>query len=701
MIYGVMTMSGVEITRIRNVAIVAHGGAGKTTLTEAMLFDAGATSRLGKVEDGTTVTDFDEDEVKRKMSVSSAFAFCEWKGYKLNLIDTPGASIFLTDTRNCMRVVDGAVVVVSAVSGVKVQTEKVWACAEAEGLVRMIYINKMDQEQADFFRILEDIRKNLCPVATPIQLPIGMRTSFTGVVDLLRMKALIYQDERMGKFSEREIPPDLRPKAEQLQAVLMEVVADSDDRLLEKYLEVGNLSHEELKAGLQRAVIRGKLVPILCGSALKNIGVHPLLDLLTEAFPSPADREAIAGVDPRSGERLTRESREDAPFSALVCKTLVDPYAGKITLFRVYSGALSSDSGVYNSTKGCKERIGQVVLLRGKNQVPVPVIGAGDLGAVVKLKETVTGDTLCDERSPICLEPVGIPHPIIEYAIAPKTRGDEEKMSVGLHRLREEDPSLQIRRDPQTKEIILAGMGKAHVEFAVDRLKRKFGLDVQMKTPRVPYKETIHGRTEVQGKHKKQTGGHGQYGDCWIKLEPLPRGGGYEFVNQIVGGVIPKQYVPAVEKGIVEAMGEGSLTGYPVVDVRVTLYDGSYHPVDSSEMAFKIAGSLAFKKGILQANPTLLEPIMTVEVIVPDECVGDVIGDLNSKRGRVMGVEAKGKAQTIKAQVPLAEVLEYATQLKAITGDRGDYTVEFSHYDEVPQHLRERVIAELKKAKGE
>ncbi len=693
-------MSGVGIARIRNVAIVAHGGAGKTSLTEALLFDAGATSRLGRIEDGTTVTDFDEDEIKRRMSVSSAFAFCEWKGYKLNLIDTPGASIFFTDTRNCMRVIDGAVVVVSSVSGVKVQTEKVWTFAESEGLARMIFVNKLDLEQGDFFRTLEDIRQHLCPAAIPIQLPIGIYTSFVGVVDLLRMKALVYQDERMGKFSEGEIPPDLRPKAEQLRAALVEAVADSDDTLLERYLEVGTLSHEELKVGLQRAVIGGRLIPVLCGSALKNIGIHPVLDSLTEVFPSPADRNARTGIDPRGGEQLVREYREDAPLSALVFKTLVDPYAGKMTLLRVYSGRISSDSSVYNSSKGVKERVGQLVLLRGRNQIPVSVIGAGDLGAVVKLKETSTGDTICDERSPIRLDSIDIPHPIIEYAIAPKTRGDEEKMSVGLHRLQEEDPSLQIRRDSQTKEIILAGMGKAHLEIAVDRLKRKFGLDVQMKTPRVPYKETIHGRTEVQGKHKKQTGGHGQYGDCWIKLEPLPRGGGYKFVNQIVGGAIPKQYVPAVEKGIVEAMEEGSLTGYPVVDVKVTLYDGSYHAVDSSEMAFKIAGSLAFKKGMLQAHPTLLEPIMAVDVIVPDECMGDVIGDLNSRRGRVMGVEAKGKAQVIKGQVPLAEVLEYAVQLKAITGDRGDYTVEFSHYDEIPAHLKDRVISELKKVKG-
>ena len=692
-------MGRVETAKIRNVGIVAHGGAGKTTLAEAILFDAGATSRLGKVEDGTTVTDFDEDEIKRRMSISSALAFCEWKGHKLNLVDTPGASIYLTDTRNCLRVLDSALVVVSSVSGVKVQTEKVWSFAESGNKTRVIFINKMDQEQADFFRVLEDVRKNLCSIATPVQLPIGAEASFRGIVDLIRMKALTYQGGGTGKSSEGEVPSDLKPKAEELRAALMEAVAESDDKLLERYLEAGTLSAEELKAGLKRGVLGGRVVPVLCGSALKNIGIQPLLDLLTDVCPSPADRPAVEGLDPKSGERLTRESSEGAPFSALVFKTITDPYAGKITLFRVYSGLLSSDSTVYNVSKGSKERIGQVVLLRGKNQVQVPALGPGDLGAVVKLKETGTGDTLCDERNPIRLQPMEIPSPIIEYAIMPKTKGDEEKMSVGLQRLREEDPSLQVRRDPQTKEIILAGMGKAHLEIAIERLKRKFGLEVQMKTPRVPYKETIHGRVEVQGRHKKQTGGRGQFGDCWIKLEPLPRGGGYEFVNQVVGGAIPRQYIPAVEKGIVEAMEEGVLAGYPVVDVRVTVYDGSYHTVDSSEMAFKIAGSLAFKKGVLQANPGLLEPIMTVEVAVPDESMGDVIGDLNSKRGRVLGVETKGKGQVIKAQVPLAEMLEYATQLKAITSDRGDYTMEFSHYDELPPHLKERVIAESQREK--
>ena len=688
-----------ETAKIRNVGIVAHGGAGKTTLAEAILFDAGATSRLGKVEDGTTVTDFDEDEIKRRMSISSALAFCEWKGHKLNLVDTPGASIYLTDTRNCLRVLDSALVVVSSVSGVKVQTEKVWSFAESGNKTRVIFINKMDQEQADFFRVLEDVRKNLCSIATPVQLPIGAEASFRGIVDLIRMKALTYQGGGTGKSSEGEVPSDLKPKADELRAALMEAVAESDDKLLERYLEAGTLSAEELKAGLKRGVLGGKVVPVLCGSALKNIGIQPLLDFLIDVCPSPADRPPVEGLDPKNGERLTRENSEGAPFSALVFKTITDPYAGKITLFRIYSGLLSSDSTVYNVSKGSKERIGQVVLLRGKNQVQVPALGPGDLGAVVKLKETGTGDTLCDERNPIRLQPMEIPSPIIEYAIMPKTKGDEEKMSVGLQRLREEDPSLQVRRDPQTKEIILAGMGKAHLEIAIERLKRKFGLEVQMKTPRVPYKETIHGRVEVQGRHKKQTGGRGQFGDCWIKLEPLPRGGGYEFVNQVVGGAIPRQYIPAVEKGIVEAMEEGVLAGYPVVDVRVTVYDGSYHTVDSSEMAFKIAGSLAFKKGVLQANPGILEPIMTVEVAVPDESMGDVIGDLNSKRGRVLGVETKGKGQVIKAQVPLAEMLEYATQLKAITSDRGDYTMEFSHYDELPPHLKERVIAESKREK--
>jgi elongation factor G len=576
-----------------------------------------------------------------------------------------------------------------------VQTEKVWSFAESGNKTRVIFINKMDQEQADFFRVLEDVRKNLCSIATPVQLPIGAEASFRGIVDLIRMKALTYQGGGTGKSSEGEIPSDLKPKAEELRAALMEAVAESDDKLLERYLEAGTLSAEELKAGLKRGVLGGRVVPVLCGSALKNIGIQPLLDLLTDVCPSPADRPAIEGLDPKNGERLTRESSEDAPFSALVFKTITDPYAGKITLFRVYSGLLSSDSTVYNVSKGSKERIGQVVLLRGKNQVQVPALGPGDLGAVVKLKETGTGDTLCDERNPIRLQPMEIPSPIIEYAIMPKTKGDEEKMSVGLQRLRDEDPSLQVRRDPQTKEIILAGMGKAHLEIAIERLKRKFGLEVQMKTPRVPYKETIHGRVEVQGRHKKQTGGRGQFGDCWIKLEPLPRGGGYEFVNQVVGGAIPRQYIPAVEKGIVEAMEEGVLAGYPVVDVRVTVYDGSYHTVDSSEMAFKIAGSMAYQDAAKKAKPIIKEPIMEVEVVVPEDYMGDVIGDLSSRRGHIKHMEPRAGVQVITARVPLSEMFGYSTNLRSMTQGRGNYTMQFAVYDEVPKSVSEEIIAKV------
>lgn len=686
-----------EASRIRNIGIVAQVGVGKTSLTEALLYTAGAISRLGKVEEGTTTTDFDEDEIRRKTTLSSALAFCEWKGYKVNLLDTPGASIFLADARTCLRVVDAALFVVSAISGVKVQTEKVWGFADAYKLPRLIFISQMDRERADLFRALEDIRKNLCPSAVLVELPIGAEAALRGVVDLLRLRALLFQDDASGRFTEAEVPKELLGKAEEMRAALIEAVAEADDELLERYLEAGTLSEEELKKGLRRAISTGKLVPVLLGSSTKVVGIQPLLDFIVGFFPSPAESAPAGGIDPRTGERTRREPKEEGPLAALVFKTIADPYAGKINLFRVYSGTLSPDSFVLNATKGVKERISQVVFLRGKSQIPAEAVSAGDVGAVAKLKETGTGDTLCDERQPIRFDPFELPNPVIEYAIEPKAKGDEEKISLALSRLQEEDPTLKVRRDQQTKEIIIAGMGRQHLEVIVERLKRKFGVDVTMKTPRVPYKETIQGTASVQGKYKKQTGGRGQYGDCWIRLEPLPRGKGYEFVNQIVGGVIPKQYIPAVEKGILEAMEEGVLAGYPVVDVKVALYDGSYHTVDSSELAFKIAGSLAFKKGALQANPVLLEPIMSVEVVAPDESMGDIIGDLNSRRGRVLGIEAKGRFQTVKALVPLAEMLEYAPTLRSITADRGDYTMEFSHYEEVPPHLQEKIVASAKR----
>ena len=691
-----------ETAKIRNVALVAHGTAGKTTLTEAMLFTAGAMTRLGRVEDGTTTTDYDEDEIRRKISISTAVAWCEWKGRKLNLVDTPGFAAFLTDAKNALRVVDGAIVVVGAPDGVKVQTEKVWSYAAAYDLPRAIYLSKMDRERADFARALEDVRKNLSPKAVPIQVPIGQEAGFSGVVDLVRMRALTFTPDGSGKAVEGDVPREVKDLAEKQRSTLIEAVAEADDKLLEKYLESGELTEAELIEGLVHGIQEQKVFPVLCGAPARNIAVSTLLDLIIEAFPSPLDRPTVEGTDAKGNGTVTREVKDNAPLSALVFKTVADPYAGKVTMFRVYSGALSSDSTVLNSTKGMKERIGQLLILRGKQQTPVESIGAGDLGAVVKLKETGTGDTLCDEKAPIKLPEISFPPPVISFAVEPKAKGDEDKMSTAFTRLREEDPTIQIKYDPQTKETVVSGMGRSHVEILAERLKRKFGVDVNLKTPRVPYKETIKAKAkEIQGRHKKQTGGRGQFGDCWIHMEPLPRGGGFEFVNQIVGGVIPRNFIPAVEKGVVEGMERGPVAGFPVVDFKVMLYDGSTHPVDSSELAFKLAGRLAFRKAVSQAKPILLEPIMTVEVIAPSECMGDIVGDLNSKRGRVLGIEAKGRNQAVKANVPLAEMLEYDSRLRSITGDRGDYTMEFSHYEEVPAHIQEKIVAESKPAADE
>ncbi len=693
-------MKGTEAVKIRNLGIVGHAGSGKTTLTEAMLFTAKAIPRLGTIESGTTTTDFDEDEIRRRMSLASALAFCEWKGCKLNLLDTPGSSLFAADARSCLRVSDAALVVVSALAGVKVHTERVWDWAGRYGLPRVIFISMLDRERADFVKALEDVRKNLCPQAVPIQIPIGTEGGLRGVVDLLRMKALVGTRDGSGEVREEALPSDLEETAKEVRGRLLDAVAEQEDALVEKYLEQGTLTEEEVSAGLRRGVQSGALIPVLCGAPAKAVAVAPLMDFIGGVLPSPVDRGPVEGKETRGEGSLHRTPTEADPFSALVFKTVADPYAGKVTLFRVYSGRLTGDTTVLNSSRGAKERIGPLAFLRGKTQTPAEFIGAGDLGAVVKLKETSTGDTLCDEKTPIVYPPMEIGDPVIDVAIEPKAKGDEEKLSSALARLREEDPTLRVRRDPQTREMILSGMGKVHLEVAVERLKRKFGVEVTLKTPRVPYKESIRARAEAQGRYKKQTGGRGQYGDCWIKIEPLPRGGGYEFVNEVVGGAIPRQYIPAVEKGIVEAMEGGVLAGYPVVDMRVIVYDGSYHTVDSSEMAFKIAGSLAFKKAVQQATPCLLEPIMTVEVTAPDECMGDLIGDLNSKRGRVLGVDARGKNQVIRAHVPLAEMLEYAPHLKAITGDRGEYTMEFAHDEEVPAHISEKIIAASAKGKA-
>ena len=691
-----------ETGKIRNVALVAHGSAGKTTLTEALLFSAGASNRLGRVEDGTTITDFDEDEIRRKMSISAAMAWAEWKGHKLTLVDTPGFAAFLTDARNALRVVDAAVVVVGATDGVKVQTEKVWATAGELALPRAIYLSKMDRERADFGRAVEDVKKSLSSAAVPVQVPIGQEAGFEGVVDLVRMRALRFTPDGNGKATEGEIPATVRDDADLARAALVEAVAEADDRLLEKYLESGELDENEVREGLIRGIRDQKVFPILCGAPAHNIAVTPLLDLIIEAFPSPLDRPPAVAADAKGEQTIRCEAKDTGPLAALVCKTVADPFAGKVTMFRVYSGRMTSDSSVLNATKGVKERIGQLLLLRGKTQTPVEALGAGDMGAIVKLKETGTGDTLCDEKTPLKLPEIQFPAPVISFAVEPKAKGDEDKMSTAFTRLREEDPTIQIRYDPQTRETVVSGMGRAHVEILAERLKRKFGVDVTLKTPRVPYKETIKARVrEVQGRHKKQTGGRGQFGDCWIHMEPMARGGGFEFSNQVVGGAIPRNFIPDVEKGVVEGMDRGSVAGYPVVDLKVILYDGSTHPVDSSEMAFKLAGRLAFRKAMSQAKPTLLEPIMTVEVVAPGDCMGDIVGDLNSKRGRVLGIDAKGRNQAVKASVPLSEMLEYDSRLRSITGDRGDYSMEFSHYEEVPAHIQEKIVAESKPVEEE
>jgi elongation factor G len=599
-----------------------------------------------------------------------------------------------------MRVVDGVIISVSSVDGVGVQTEKIWDIANKKNLPRFIYVNKLDQERADFFSNIENLKGSFGSHVIPLQFPANQGVGFGSIVDLTKMKLLKFE-EGSGKLSEAEIPSELMDKADELREKLIEASAESNDQLLERYLEGEELKDTEIKESLKQGILSGNVCPVLCGSATKNIGIQPLLDLIIECIPSPGEIAEVKGTDPKKKETVSRKPLANEPFSALVFKTVSDPYAGKLNFFRVYSGTLSSDSSVLNAGRDGKERIGQILSLLGKNQKPVPSVTVGDFAAVAKLKETNTGDTLCDEKNPIVFEPIKFPDSVISFAIVPKSKGDEEKVSTALTKLREEDPTLKVGRDAQTNELMISGMGQIHLEVIVDRLKRKFGVEVDIKTPKVPYKETIKKSTKLQGKYKKQSGGRGQYGDCWLELQPLPKGKGFEFVDQIVGGVIPRQYIPAVEKGVVEAMNQGPLAGYPVVDIKVTVYDGSYHTVDSSEMAFKIAGSMALKKGILEASPILLEPIMNMEVIVPDEFMGDVIGDLNSKRGKILGVDSMNKNQKIKAQVPMAEILSYSSILTSLTGGRGMFTMEFSHYEEVPPHIADTIIKEKEAQKEE
>jgi len=690
----------VDIQQIRNVGIIAHGGAGKTTLAEALLFNAKAVDRLGKVDDGSSNFDYDPEEIRRKITISTSFHHYTWNKVEVTLADTPGYTNFEADTRAVLRFLDGAVLVVNAVSGVEVQTEKMWSLARAADVPVIGFVSKMDKERADFDKAVAEMSEILKVHAVPVMLPIGREASFSGVIDLFRMKALVYKGDA-GEFAVQDIPADMAGAAAAAREKLIEACAEADDALIEKFLEGGELSEEEIRSGFRAGVRANKFLPVLCGSSTRIVGIAPLQDLINFALPDPSYRVEVTGVNPKSKAEEKRAISEKAPFSAQVFKTLADPYAGKLSIFKIFSGTLTPEMSPLNSTKDASERIGGILRLEGKKQKAVPSASAGEIVAVAKFKETTTGDTLCDPKAPIVFPLPEKTEPVISFAVRPKTRNDEDKLGASIARMMEEDATIHFRKDAQTNEFILAGMGDTHLEVVVEKLKRQYGVEVELRTPKIAYLETIKGKAEVQGKHKKQSGGRGQYGDCWIRIEPLPRGKGFEYVDAIVGGSIPRQYIPAVEKGVVERMSKGVIAGYPVVDVKVTVFDGSFHTVDSSEMAFKIAGSLAFKKAAALAKPVLLEPIVEMEVVVPDESVGDVMGDLSGRRGRVLGVDAKGKSQVVRAHVPLAEVLRYSSDLNSMTGGRGQFSMKIDHYEETPAAIAEKVIAEAKKEVGE
>jgi len=671
---------------IRNVVLLSHSGAGKTSTSEAMLFAAGAITRLGKVDDGTSTSDCDPDEIKRKISINLSLLPCEWKNTKINLIDTPGYSDFVGEVKAAIRVSEGAVMVVCASSGVEVGTESVWAYSEEANLSRLIFINKMDRENADFYRTVNELQARFGSKCIPLELPIGAEDNFEGVVDVLTMKSYVGSPAKEG-----EMPSSMQDKVSSFREKVVEAAAEVDDRLIEKYLGGEELSYEELNSGLRQAITMGRVVPILVGSATRNIGITSLLDAIYNYLPSPKEREVVIVSDSKE-QKI--EPSQDGSLTSLVFKTTADPYVGKLTYFRVYNGAIGSNSQVWNATQRVAERIGQLFVLRGKNQEPVAQIKTGDIGAVAKLGETSTGDTLSSQDKPLKLAPIMFPKPIFSEAVHPKTKADLDRLGVALSRLTEEDPTLQVRRDSDTGETILLGLGDTQLEVAAGKMQRKFGVNVALNMPKVPYKETITTSAKAEYKHKKQTGGHGQYGHVFLALESLPRGSGIKFENKIVGGAIPRNYIPAAEKGVMEAAQEGVLARYPAVDIKVTLYDGSFHPVDSSDICFKIAGAQALKKGLAQAQSVLLEPIMNLTVRTPEDFTGDIIGDLNIKRARVQGMHPEGKTNSIKAQVPLAEILRYAIDLKSITQGRAIYTMEFSHYEEVPSLIAQKIIAE-------
>lgn len=690
-------MNSFTSKNIRNVGLFSHAGSGKTTLSEALLFNAGLLSRRGKVEEGNTVSDWQPEEIKRGISIDLSILPWEWKGCKVNLIDTPGYADFVGNVLGAIRAVDSAVVLLCATSGVEVGTEKVWEYISRENLPVIFFINRMDREGANFDEAVEELQEKINPRATPLFIPVGKESDFRGVIDLLHFRALYFGKE--GKVEEGEIPEEMKEVVQRARENLVENIAETNDDLLDLYLEGQEISPSQLEEALRVAIRERHIFPILCGSGVENKGVDILADFLVDFAPSPLERPPVRGINPLTEEEEERKCDENEPFSALVFKIISDPYVGKLALFRVFSGKISSDSRLYNASRGVEEKVGQLLFLRGKNQESAKEIKAGDIGVVAKIDEVYIGDTLADREHPIVFPPISYPEPTYMAAIRPLGKGDEEKISQALSRLMEEDPTFRLYRDPDTKEDIVYGMGDIHLDVLTEKMKRKFGVEVSLTIPQVPYKETIKKPAKAEGKYKRQSGGRGQYGHAFLELEPLPRGQGFEFVDKIVGGVIPRNYIPAVEKGVQEAMQEGVLAGYPVIDVRATVYDGSYHPVDSSDMAFKIAGSMAFKKGASEAEPVLLEPIMSVEVIVPEEYMGDVIGDLNSRRGRILGMDPQDSYQKIRALVPLAELFRYSVDLRSLTQGQGYFTMKFSHYEEVPAQLAEAIIEKAKKEK--
>ncbi len=681
------------LEKTRNIGIMAHIDAGKTTTTERILFYTGRVHKIGEVHDGAATMDWMVQEQERGITITSAATTCQWKDHRINIIDTPGHVDFTVEVERSLRVLDGAVAVFCSVGGVEPQSETVWRQADKYGVPRLAFINKMDRVGADFFRGLNMIKERLGANPVALQIPIGAEDNFRGVIDLVTNKAIIYTDD-LGTTSElTDIPDDLKDQAEEYRNLLIEAVAESDEELMMKYLDGEELTEQEIRTGIREATIGVKFIPVLCGSAFKNKGVQPLLDAVVEFMPAPIDVPAIKGVNPDSGEDDSRPADDKAPFSALAFKIMADPYVGKLAFFRVYSGVLSSGSYVFNSTKNKKERIGRILQMHANHREEIQEVFTGDIAAAVGLKDVSTGDTLCDEKSPIILEKMEFPEPVIDVAIEPKTKADQEKMGIALQRLAEEDPTFRMHTDHDTGQTIISGMGELHLEIIVDRMLREFKVDANVGRPQVAYKETIKSTVKAEGKFVRQSGGRGQYGHVWIELEPLEPGGGFEFVNKIVGGVVPREYIGPVEAGIKEALENGIVAGYPALDIRATLYDGSYHDVDSSEMAFKIAGSMAFKSGAAKANPVILEPIMKVVVEVPEEYMGDVMGDINSRRGRIEGMEPRGNSQIIRGLVPLAEMFGYATDLRSRTQGRGTYTMHMSHFEEVPKSIAEGIIA--------